>query len=118
MNYLDCSFKINGNLKKISIIEDKTLIYVIRDELGLTGTKLGGDGQAHIPVPLYLHFRLWRCEVHVLCVCARGRYMRARGGGENRLPPLRPAYDVETRLLDYTCMYDVRVHIVYSYAHK
>ena len=41
MNYLDCSFKINGNLKKISIIEDKTLIYVIRDELGLTGTKLG-----------------------------------------------------------------------------
>ena len=41
MNYLDCSFKINGNLKKISIIEDKSLIYVIRDELGLTGTKLG-----------------------------------------------------------------------------
>ena len=41
MNYLDCSFKINGNLKKISIIEDKTLIHVIRDELGLTGTKLG-----------------------------------------------------------------------------
>ena len=41
MNYLDCCFKINGNLKKISIIEDKTLIHVIRDELGLTGTKLG-----------------------------------------------------------------------------
>ena len=41
MNHLDCSFKINGNSKKISIVEDKTLIYVIRDELGLTGTKLG-----------------------------------------------------------------------------
>ena len=41
MNYLDCSFNINGNLKQISIIEDKTLIFVLRDEFGLTGTKLG-----------------------------------------------------------------------------
>ena len=41
MNYLDCNFKINGDLKKISIIEDKSLIFVIRNELGLTGTKLG-----------------------------------------------------------------------------
>ena len=41
MNYLDGSFNINGNLKKISIIEDKSLIFVIRNELGLTGTKLG-----------------------------------------------------------------------------
>jgi aerobic-type carbon monoxide dehydrogenase small subunit (CoxS/CutS family) len=41
MNYLDCSFNVNGNLKLISIIEDKSLIFVIRDEFGLTGTKLG-----------------------------------------------------------------------------
>ena len=41
MNYLDCSFNINGSLKQISIIEDKTLIFVLRDEFGLTGTKLG-----------------------------------------------------------------------------
>ena len=41
MNYLDCRFNVNGNLKKISIIEDKSLIFVIRNEFGLTGTKLG-----------------------------------------------------------------------------
>ncbi len=38
---IKCKFNINGIDKNISIYEDKPLIYVIRDDFGLIGTKLG-----------------------------------------------------------------------------
>ena len=41
MSKINCELNINGVTKKINIHEDKTLIFVIRDEFGLTGTKLG-----------------------------------------------------------------------------
>ena len=41
MNKIKCTFNINGIDKNLSIYEDKPLIYVIRDDFGLTGTKLG-----------------------------------------------------------------------------
>jgi len=46
MSKIQCNLNINGITKIVSIHEDKPLIFVIRDEFGLTGTKLGcGLGQ-------------------------------------------------------------------------
>ena len=41
MSKIKCNLKINGNSKEVVIHDDKQLIFVIRDEFGLTGTKLG-----------------------------------------------------------------------------
>ena len=40
MSKIKCILKINGVSKELKIHEDKQLIFVIRDEFGLTGTKL------------------------------------------------------------------------------
>ena len=46
MSKIKCNLNINGITKTVSIHEDKPLIFVIRDEFQLTGTKLGcGLGQ-------------------------------------------------------------------------
>lgn len=46
MSKIECNLNINGTSKNVVINEDKPLIFVIRDEFGLTGTKLGcGLGQ-------------------------------------------------------------------------
>ena len=46
MSKIKCNLNINGISKNVTIHEDKPLIFVIRDEFGLTGTKLGcGLGQ-------------------------------------------------------------------------
>ena len=46
MAKIKCNLNINGKNKTVNIYEDKPLIFVIRDELGLIGTKLGcGLGQ-------------------------------------------------------------------------
>ena len=46
MSKIECNLSINGTSKNVVINEDKPLIFVIRDEFGLTGTKLGcGLGQ-------------------------------------------------------------------------
>ena len=46
MSKIKCNLNINGINKNVVIHEDKPLIFVIRDEFGLTGTKLGcGLGQ-------------------------------------------------------------------------
>ena len=46
MAKIKCNLNINGKNKTVYIHEDKPLIFVIRDELGLIGTKLGcGLGQ-------------------------------------------------------------------------
>ena len=41
MSKTKCKFKINGLTKEVNIHDDKTLIFVIRDDFKLTGTKLG-----------------------------------------------------------------------------
>ena len=41
MTKIKCTFNINNTTKTVSISEDKPLVFVIRDEFGLTGTKLG-----------------------------------------------------------------------------
>lgn len=41
MSKVECNLNVNGLSKKISIHEDKPLIFAIRDDFGLTGTKLG-----------------------------------------------------------------------------
>ena len=46
MSKIKCNLNVNGKTKTVNIHQDKTLVFVIRDELGLTGTKLGcGLGQ-------------------------------------------------------------------------
>ena len=41
MSKIECELNINGLSKMINIHNDKPLIHVIRDDFGLTGTKLG-----------------------------------------------------------------------------
>ena len=41
MSKVECELNINGLSKKINIHNDKPLIYAIRNDFGLTGTKLG-----------------------------------------------------------------------------
>ena len=41
MKKIKCKFIINGNHKDLLIYEEKPLIYVIRDDYNLKGTKLG-----------------------------------------------------------------------------
>ena len=41
MKKIKCKFNINGNHKDLLIYEEKPLIYVIRDDYNLKGTKLG-----------------------------------------------------------------------------
>tara|TARA_B100000161_G_scaffold229955_1_gene177106 strand:- start:271 stop:735 length:465 start_codon:yes stop_codon:yes gene_type:complete len=41
MSKVECELKINGLSKKINIYNDKPLVYAIRNDFGLTGTKLG-----------------------------------------------------------------------------
>ena len=46
MTKIQCNLNVNGKNKTVNIHEDKPLIFVIRDEMGLIGTKLGcGLGQ-------------------------------------------------------------------------
>ena len=46
MAKIKCNLNVNGKNKTVNIHEDKPLIFVIRDEMGLIGTKLGcGLGQ-------------------------------------------------------------------------
>ena len=46
MTKIKCNLNVNGKNKAVNIHEDKPLIFVIRDEMGLIGTKLGcGLGQ-------------------------------------------------------------------------
>ena len=40
------SLKINGNLHQVDVEDEMPLLWVLRDELGMTGTKFGcGIGQ-------------------------------------------------------------------------
>ena len=41
MSKVECNLNVNGLSKKINIYEDKPLIYALRNDFGLTGTKLG-----------------------------------------------------------------------------
>ena len=41
MSKVDCNLNVNGLSKKINIYEDKPLIFALRNDFGLTGTKLG-----------------------------------------------------------------------------
>jgi aerobic-type carbon monoxide dehydrogenase small subunit (CoxS/CutS family) len=41
MSKVECNLNINGLSKKINIYEDKPLIFALRNDFGLTGTKLG-----------------------------------------------------------------------------
>jgi aerobic-type carbon monoxide dehydrogenase small subunit (CoxS/CutS family) len=41
MSKVECNLNVNGLLKKINIYEDKPLIFALRNDFGLTGTKLG-----------------------------------------------------------------------------
>ena len=41
MSKVECNLNVNGLSKKINIYEDKPLIFALRDDFNLTGTKLG-----------------------------------------------------------------------------
>ena len=41
MSKIECNLNVNGLTKKIYIFEDKPLIFALRNDFGLTGTKLG-----------------------------------------------------------------------------
>ena len=41
MSKVECKLNVNGLTKKIYIFEDKPLIFALRNDFGLTGTKLG-----------------------------------------------------------------------------
>ena len=41
MSIVECNLNVNGLSKKINIYEDKPLIFALRNDFGLTGTKLG-----------------------------------------------------------------------------
>lgn len=41
MSKVECKLNVNGLTKKIYIYEDKPLIFALRNDFGLTGTKLG-----------------------------------------------------------------------------
>ena len=41
MSKVECNLNVNGLSKKINIYEDKPLIFALRNDFGLTGTKLG-----------------------------------------------------------------------------
>ena len=41
MSKVECKLNVNGLSKKINIYEDKPLIFALRNDFGLTGTKLG-----------------------------------------------------------------------------
>ena len=41
MSKVECNLNVNGLSKKINIYEDKPLVFVLRNDFGLTGTKLG-----------------------------------------------------------------------------
>jgi aerobic-type carbon monoxide dehydrogenase small subunit (CoxS/CutS family) len=41
MSKVECNLNVNGLSRKINIYEDKPLIFALRNDFGLTGTKLG-----------------------------------------------------------------------------
>lgn len=41
MSKVECNLNVNGLSKKINIYDDKPLIFALRNDFGLTGTKLG-----------------------------------------------------------------------------
>ncbi len=60
-------FKINGQSHELDVEDDMPLLWVLRDELGLTGTKYGcGIAQCGA------------CTVHVNGIAARSCQMRAK----------------------------------------
>lgn len=93
MALVNISFKINGSIKEVEVEEDKTLLYVIREILNLTGTKEGcGDGDCGACTVLLNGKVVNSCLT--LALQAHGKeIVTIEGvGAENNLEPIQEAF--------------------------
>lgn len=93
MSLINLSFKINGIIRNVEVEEDKTLLYVLRDDLGLTGTKEGcGDGDCGACTVILEGKAVNSCLT--LAVQANGKEITTIEGvgGEGDLDPIQQAF--------------------------
>jgi len=93
MSLINLSFKINGEIRNVEVEEDKTLLYVLRDILGMTGTKEGcGDGDCGACTVILEGKAVNSCLT--LAVQANGKEITTIEGvgGEDDLDPIQQAF--------------------------
>lgn len=93
MSLINLSFKINRVIRNVEVEEDKTLLYVLRDDLGLTGTKEGcGDGDCGACTVIIEGKAVNSCLT--LAVQANGKEITTIEGvgGEDDLDPIQQAF--------------------------
>ena len=91
------SIKVNGNDRTVDVDDDTPLLWVIRDELGLTGTKLGCD-RAECGACTVLVDGVNQYACSMLTHQVRGRAVTTIEGLEN--PDTRALHVVQQAVLD------------------
>ena len=92
------SLLVNGQRKRVSVEPDEPLLWVLRDELKLTGTKFGcGQGQCGACKVLIDGRPLWSCQVPVESVADGREIVTIEGIGQpGDLSPLQEAFAEHT----------------------
>ncbi len=88
------SLSVNGERVRVSAEPDEPLLWVLRDQLQLTGTKFGcGQGQCGACKVLIDGQPLWSCQVPVESVAGSSEIVTIEGLGQpGNLSPVQAAF--------------------------
>lgn len=88
------TLEVNGRRRRVSAEPDEPLLWVLRDELELTGTKFGcGLGQCGACKVLIDGQPLWSCQVPVESVAGGPKIVTIEGLGQpGNLSPVQAAF--------------------------
>ena len=92
------SLRVNGKRRRVSVEPDEPLLWVLRDELRLTGTKFGcGVGQCGACKVLIDGIPLWSCVTPVETVADGREIVTIEGLGQpGKLSPVQEAFKQHT----------------------
>lgn len=92
------SLRVNGKRRRVSVEPDEPLLWVLRDELRLTGTKFGcGQGQCGACKVLIDGQPIWSCMTPVEAVANGMEIVTIEGLGQpGNLSPVQEAFKKHT----------------------
>ena len=94
MSKVDCTLRVNGELHRLQVESDEPLLWVLRDELRLTGTKFGcGEGDCGA-CSVLIDGEVWRsCQVAAASLSGGEVIVKIEGlGTPGDLSPVQRAF--------------------------
>ena len=94
MSKVPCTLRVNGRVHELEVEPDEPLLWVLRDELRLTGTKFGcGEGDCGA-CSVLIDGEAWRsCQLTVASLSAREEIVTIEGLGQpGNLSPVQRAF--------------------------